>query len=336
MKRNFKLAAFAIAAMFAMASCENEESQTNVQNVQDEAMESLIYELDAINESTMAMYAGNAAKFATRGTPLEEFSLDDYPPEIQLEFRGWWRRFLAVLTADAVGAACGTAAGGPIGGAAVGIAASIIMVKQTNRYTVEDGSPLSAKDNLELMHIVMDDANFPMNNGVSSYDKIGDCHNKIILEMLDDEETYFNADGSLKDRAVFDKIILGVAEEFDGNTVNLTFIRRNIAELTSAEILSQEATIDSQINNYVKLYPNKEAEATIIRSYITTAAELPSAEAIKAYSLNVENAIDRAVISDQDKAVLLSGVSVAKNSVTGWKLAVPEYVKINADRDSIE
>ena len=186
MKKMLKTAVFALAAMFVMASCENEESQANVQNVQDEAMESRIYELNAINESTMAMYAGNAAKFATRGTDLEELSLDDYPPEIQQEFRGWWRKFLAVLTADAVGAACGTAAGGPVGGAAVGIAASIIMVKQTNRYTVEDGGSFSAKDNLELIRIVMDDANFPMNNGVSSYDKIGDCHNKIILEMLDE------------------------------------------------------------------------------------------------------------------------------------------------------
>ena len=33
MKRNLKLAAFAIAAMFAMASCENEESQTNIREL---------------------------------------------------------------------------------------------------------------------------------------------------------------------------------------------------------------------------------------------------------------------------------------------------------------
>ena len=74
---------------------------------------------------------------------------------------------------------------------------------------------------------------------------------------------------------------------------------------------------------YSSLFTEKET-ANIIKEYIVTAASLPNVQAIKNYSYDFEREVFGGAIPEFDRNVLISGESIGKNSIVGWRLDYDE------------
>lgn len=327
MKKNLlKCTAILLASVMMLPSCSNEEKGISTPEANTD-VQTLINDLDALNQVTLAQY-GNAIDFTTRGIdPEQTYKFDT--PEFEAARMKWWQRLLCVVVADALGATCGTAAGGPAGGAVVGIAASLEMFKETGCMAAINNSSTNLDTDFEAFTIVMDSINYNMNNNISNFDNIGDCHNIILREILNNKNLYLNEDGSLKENLVIEKIkSLVQTFGYDASSISTSSIATELNKLSTSGIITKNATLESQMSNYVTLYPERNNEAEIIKNYVTTAASLPNVEAIKNYSIAFENTVYCAQISNNIKGSILAGQAVAKNSVVGWNIVSKQSPEI--------
>ena len=308
MKKIFLSVAVITALVLGLQSCSKEEkSVVEMDDNSKSEMIKLADQLQSLNESTLAEY-GQSIDFVTRGFDFNvETGPDFYKPEAAK--MKWWKRLLCVITADAVGGACGTAFGGPVGGVALGVGASASMWIATRSVIRNDNN----------FKVAMSTMQNNMNNYMSEYDRIGDCHNIIMTKLENNSSRFINPDGSENTDALI-SLILQYTREAGYNTSSLsTFtLKRELNKISSARLTDENATFEEQIANYVKFYPEKKESLTILKSYINTASSLPNVNAIKAYSVNFEKTVLNANISVSDKAMLLSGESIGKNSTVGW------------------
>lgn len=121
---------------------------------QNAEVETLIRELQNLNEETLAEY-GKTIDFTTRAT----IPVNKDTPELEQAKMKWWKRLLSVIAADAVGAACGNHFAGPAGGVIVGAGASFLMYWATGCGSAINNQGIGndfSQDDLSAYTIVMD------------------------------------------------------------------------------------------------------------------------------------------------------------------------------------
>ncbi len=316
----FKSAVAVLVSAVTFISCNNEDKFVSDVSNQNAEVETLIKELQSLNEETLAEY-GKTIDFTTRAT----IPVNKDTPELEQARLKWWQRLLSVIAADAVGAACGNRYAGPAGGVIVGVGASFLMYWATGcASAINDqgvGDDFSQAD-LSAYTIVMDSIFYNMNNDITDFDKIGDCHNIIILEILKNQDYYVNADGSLNEDILIQKIkSTAQAMGYNTTSINTARIKSELNKISDARAACMDSTFEVQIESYATLLPDKKNEISILKDYINTAASLPNVEAVKKYSAAFENKLYYSQVTGLDKKMIFAAESVAKNSAVGWTVA---------------
>lgn len=316
----FKSAVAVLVSAVTFISCNNEDKFVSDVSNQNAEVETLIKELQSLNEETLAEY-GKTIDFTTRAT----IPVNKDTPELEQAKMKWWKRLLSVIAADAVGAACGNHFAGPAGGVIVGAGASLLMYWATGCGSAINNQGIGndfSQDDLSAYTIVMDSIFYNMNNDITDFDKIGDCHNTIVLEILKNQDYYVNADGSLNEDILIQKI-KSTAQTMGYNTtsINTARIKNELNRISDARAACVDSTFEVQIESYATLLPDKKNEISILKDYINTAASLPNVEAVKKYSAAFENKLYYSQVTGLDKKMIFAAESVAKNSAVGWTVA---------------
>lgn len=322
-----KMFSAVIAFVFiAMFSCNNDEKQESINNDKPKSSTSeLMEQLRVLNTETLAQYntATESTVLLTRG--IVEHQAD---PTIAVELYRirLLRRIIEMVKWDTAGAYIGGRLGASIGGVngaligaiIVGVGASISSYSCVYAVSIDNNTnSINSEDEIGYYTIVMDSICYNMNNEITSYDQSGDCHNKIILEIINDKNAYINKSGTLNCEEMLNKIESSVqGMGYDVTTINMDSVRTVIDEIYVA---SNDTTV-STTEAAIKLCPEHREEIQILNEYVETAAALPNVAAVKMYSKTFEKTISQSNISGASKAALLSGESVGKNSVVGWNV----------------
>ncbi|MGN0037272.1 MAG: hypothetical protein ACI36X_08700 [Bacteroidaceae bacterium] len=304
-----------LASIILFSSCNTHEQKEVIQDQTD--VQTLMLKLQALNKATLEKY--NITDITKGGTELTGPIVNN--PVIEAAKRKWWQRLLAVIGADAMGATIGTATGGAIGGAALGIIASIEMYRETGCLALAETGVNEYDEELSSYTIIMDSINHNLNNELGSYDVIGDCHNVVIQEIIADKERFLNEDGTFKADVLANAVLSSLDRKgYIIGTTNPRILSFVIQNLKNGNVINKDVTLEEQVSNFATLYPEQSNEAFILKDYITTVSALPNVEAVKSYSYEFERVLLQASPGVDLTINTLAGVSVGKNSASGWNI----------------
>lgn len=313
-----KLTVVLFLGLLAFTSCNKEEDVVADPPIEKSGLQDLSARLNLLSTNTLVNYGINPILLTKGGEGnLFDVSGNNFDQIENERKMRWWKRLLAVFAADAMGGAVGTAAAGPAGGAILGIFASLEMFKETGRLSV------TTEENFSQYQILMDSICYNMNNYVSDIDVIGDCHNDVIRLILKDKNYYLDENGDFKQDLVIETIKNEVKKYGLNIDVPSDLIKTNLAKIADARKDYKIEDFDGQMVGYSSLFTEKET-ANIIKEYIVTAASLPNVQAIKNYSYDFEREVFGGAIPEFDRNVLISGESIGKNSIVGWRLDYDE------------
>jgi hypothetical protein len=218
----------------------------------------------------------------------------------------WWKRGLAIISADALGAAVGSGVtgGNAAAGCVLGAMASYEMWKATgNLYVV---SPSSSDLTL---------ANFQLADPVTA--SVGSNHNLVLSSLIEQygESLLTKSSGEVKDLIIAKTRILYPQTSINVNSNDFSKVKEIV---TSVNLNNDDAIVAGQIFDKAKVkYPQLSSELNVVKTYLVNTSTLDTSTS-EAYSTGYANIVTSSNLSQSSIQTINSSVAVAVNSNRLW------------------
>lgn len=243
-------------------------------------------------------------------------------------FFGFFKKFLAVTVADAVGGLFGSLIG-PVGTAAGAIAASgcaaILPTKNIGTISRSSDSPSGDSGFLPTnsRDLAMKDLVPPGLEGglVTSEDSIGYYHNKVLLDLKEyDDSIGLNRD------VILEKVSLATSECYN---YNVEAIRSSLQ--SNGQVYDKIANGDFSGDRFDNLhalfdawktqYPEKYCELTILETVFNGISQLDVTENDGTYLSQILDIVDNSILDDISKQNLRNAFIVGNASFQLWNVS---------------
>lgn len=272
---------------------------------------------------------------------------DIYAPPQYVETRrgGFWRKLASIFGADAAGACLGSAFGG-VGAVVVGIGNSLLFAAMGDEFLCTEEYTYGEELHIGFVRISEDleyqqktYASFPMvqltpeinSRGLGeeitdinpvpivyekvrtlslTSNKVGYLHNKIISDLLSEDENLLHSSTSV----IMDKVVESVEQE--GFQVSSQLEQDVLEQLNKVAI--QCPDLESSIAVYRNNFPEYSDMFDILQDFITNASSCFSESSLESYTKGYLDIIAESELSTTEKDAVISAIDVATNSILLW------------------